>query len=226
MSEAPLLHSSLNPRVTRALVALGIFMVLVGAADVTSRLATAVLGQGAGMIAFAPVAALNDTSTYGALGALNAATVASTTPLIPARLRIPSIGIDAHVEQVGTKADGSMGTPQNFTDVAWYALGPKPGEAGSAVIAGHVNNALTLPGVFEHLSQVNLGDTVLVSDASGRTLTYVVVSSQTYAVDGAPLNDIFAAAGPSQLVLVSCDGDWVSSQHQFNERLVVVAKLQ
>ena len=30
-----------------------------------------------------------------------------------------------------------MGTPKNPENAAWYELGPRPGEEGSAVIDGH-----------------------------------------------------------------------------------------
>ena len=37
----------------------------------------------------------------------------------PARLRIPALGIDAHVQEVGVNALGTMAAPNNFTDVGW-----------------------------------------------------------------------------------------------------------
>src|SRR3990167_7489288 len=75
-----------------AAIGVGIICVLVGAADVSARLARAALGGGEG---------------------LNAAAAGTSTPgvLLPARLRIPSLGVNAAVEPVGKKADGSMGTP-------------------------------------------------------------------------------------------------------------------
>lgn len=208
-------------------VAIGIFVVLVGAASVTSRLARVAFGENAALTAFAPAIMLLNpplfsTSTSAGLTAPSAAT---STVIAPARLVIPSIGVDAKVEQVGNKADGSMGTPTNFTDVAWYALGPKPGSPGNAVIDGHVDNALTIPGVFEHLGELKSGDVIMVADQDDRVLTYAVTSVQKYSPD-ASTTSIFTTTGPSQLVLITCDGDWVNSEHQFNERLVVVAQLQ
>ena len=58
-----------------------------------------------------------------------------------------------------------MGTPSTFYTVAWYSAGPKPGEPGNTVIDGHVNNALGLSGVFEHLGDVQIGDTIEVAGA-------------------------------------------------------------
>ena len=151
--------------------------------------------------------------------------LATTTPLTPAHLSVPSLGINAAVEQVGKKSDGSMATPKNFDDVAWYSLGSKPGEPGSAVVAGHVNNALTKAGVFEHLSQIKLGDTIVVADTSRRTLTYVVEETDAYPSDNAPTDKIFAGSGPSRLVLITCDGQWDAAAHSFDQRFVVYAHL-
>ena len=231
MSDKPLLLSSAKslvvakkPRARRlrtATLVVGFVVVLVGAANVTTHLAHAVLGPNAALDIFAPAAVLNDPSALTA-----ARSQATTTPLIPVRLTIQSIGVDAAVEQVGKKADGSMGTPQKFGDVAWYALGAKPGEAGKAVIDGHVNNALTTAGVFDHLSQVQVGDIVTVADASGHSLSYKVTDIEEYPADSAPDASIFTTTGPSQLVLITCDGDWVPDAKSFDKRLVVFAQLQ
>jgi LPXTG-site transpeptidase (sortase) family protein len=191
----------------------GVAVILVGAADLASRTAHRVFGDAAGMAAFAPAVAVLDPSVLN--------TAAGT--LVPARLRIPAIGVNAPVEQVTQKADGTMGTPTKFGDVAWYAPGQKPGAPGSAVFAGHVDNALTTAGIFEHLDQLKTGDYVSVEDSTGKTLVYRVASSKSYPANQAPLADIFATSGPQKLVLITCAGDWVTSEHQFDQRLVVIA---
>jgi hypothetical protein len=53
---------------------------------------------------------------------------------------------------------------------------------------------------------------------------YRVVSSKSYPANEAPLADIFATSGPQKLVLITCAGDWVTSEHQFDQRLVVIAE--
>jgi LPXTG-site transpeptidase (sortase) family protein len=233
MSEKPLLLSSAKTGILvkktsekvflYVMGAIGLFVVLVGAFDLASRVSRSLPGYNLGFAAFAPAVVLFNASTTDSLFGTPQA---SAVPLVPALLTIPSIGVRAPVEQVGKKADGSMGTPQKFEDVAWYSLGAKPGEAGNAVIDGHVNNALTKAGVFEHLDSVKLGDKVTVADASGKALDYIVTNIQEYPTDTAPAASIFATTGPSQLVLITCDGDWVQSDHSFNKRLVVFAQLQ
>ncbi len=197
-------------------VSVGALVVLVGAAGSMSLLAGFALGPDAAFSAFAPVAALHETSVVS---------LATTTPLIPGNLSIPAIGVNAHVEQVGTNAVGDVGTPHTFGDVAWYMLGPKPGEPGNAIIDGHVNNALTTAGVFEHLSDLRMGDAIILSDSTGRTLVYTVTKVKEYTDANAPLPDIFSTTGPSQLILITCDGQWLGSAHSFNQRLVVYASL-
>ncbi len=203
-------------RVRFALACVGVAVVVVGLADVTTRLAHATLGDSAAVTAFGPAISIIDPSVLG--------TVATSSVLVPARLRIPAISVDAPVEHVGQKADGTMGTPTGFSNVAWYGLGSKPGAAGHAVFAGHVDNALTTAGVFQHLSKLKKGDYITVADQNGKTLVYRVATSQSYATNAAPVEQIFAKTGPSQLVLITCAGEWVTSEHQFDQRLVVVAE--
>jgi LPXTG-site transpeptidase (sortase) family protein len=193
-------------------IGIGLLCVVVGGADLTSR-AVDSLGGDAAFLAFAPAAAID-------AGTSPTSTVSGI--ITPARLRIPSLGINAAAEPVGAKADGTMGTPQDFDDVSWWSLGAKPGGEGSAVFAGHVNNALTKPGVFEHLSQINKGDYVTVEDAEGKSLVYRVSSVGEYPANAAT-DALFSTKGKEQLVLITCDGDWVPSARTFDKRLVVIA---
>lgn len=197
-----------------AAIGVGVVCVLAGAADLTSRLARAVGGPDVALTAFGPAAALQNPGAFA---------TSSPGVVTPARLKIPSLGVNAAVEAVGQKADGTMGTPQDFDNVAWYAPGAKPGAPGSAVFAGHVNNALMKAGVFENLSKIKKGDYVTVEDSSGRSKVYRVSSVEEYAAN-APTETLFATSGPSRVVLITCDGDWVPSARTFDKRLVVVAE--
>ena len=235
MSEKLLLLSSANHREPKhhrglriAATAIGVLVILIGAADVSSRIAHATFGSNASLMSFAPAVTLlgNYNADTGTIAPVAATRLASTTPLVPVRLLIPSIGVNAAVEQVGNKADGSMGTPSKFGDVAWYAMGSAPGQAGNAVIDGHVDNALTTAGVFMHLSQIALGDTVTVVNASGTPMSFTVNNIEEIPADSALAASIFSTTGPSQLVLITCDGSWVPNAKSFDKRLVVFASLK
>ena len=54
----------------------------------------------------------------------------ATGPILPSRLRIPSIGVDAPVVGVGLLSDGSMDVPDNLWTSAWLSSGARPGEPG------------------------------------------------------------------------------------------------
>jgi LPXTG-site transpeptidase (sortase) family protein len=202
--------------------AVGLFVLLYGAADLSSRVASATLGSNAPRIAFGPLVLLQATPKP-TVATTTQSSHASTTPFVPVRLVVASLGIDAAVEQVGKKDDGSIGAPQKFGNVGWYALGPKPGESGNTILDGHVNNGLTTSGVFKHLSQIALGDMVEIRGASS-TLVYKVVEVKQYDAT-ASAAEVFDTTGPSRLVLITCDGEWVPASKTFSKRFVVFARL-
>ncbi len=227
MSEKPLLLSSarsgvllevapVSPLWRMVATAAGVVVIIIGAADVASRL-PGLLDTKIPSAAFAPVGTLDFTRDEEV----------PPMPLIPSVLRIPSIGVEADVQAVGVKSDGkTMAAPTDYNDVAWYKPGVKPGAAGNAVFAGHLNSPVLLKsGVFEHLSNVKIGDKVIVLGESGKELTYAVIEMDEYTTALAPLEDIFRAEGPSQIVLVTCEGEWDEQKRTFEKRLVVVARL-
>jgi sortase (surface protein transpeptidase) len=236
MSEKLLPSSSASTPVKRPLTEtvwfylfalVGVLVAVYGAYDLSTRVHTAQLSGDWSYEAFAPAAALFLPQSGSATATSSSNYNASTTavgPITPASLVIPSIGIKATVEPVGKKADGSMGTPQKFDDVGWFSLGAKPGEAGKAVFDGHVNNALMKPGVFEHLSLLKVGDPVIVYDSAGRSIAYRVTRREDYPANLEETSSFFATTGPSGLVLITCEGEWVESQRSFSQRLVVFAQ--
>jgi sortase A len=139
----------------------------------------------------------------------------------PARLRIPTLGIDANVQYVGITKKSTMAVPSNFTDVAWYKYGPVPGQRGSAVMDGHVDNGLALDGVFKHLSDIKIGDDVYVDTKDGTPLHFVVIDVQLYPYKNVPTQLIFGQSNAVRLNLITCDGAWVKGDKTYDHRLVV-----
>jgi sortase A len=143
-------------------------------------------------------------------------------PGTPKFLRIPSINVNAKVQRVGITYKGNMATPNNYTDVGWFKYGTLPGERGNAVIAGHVDNGLALPGVFAHLNEVKVGDEVLVDTFGGDTKRFRVTSLDTYDWNGNS-EEIFVGINERELKLITCTGTWLSTYHTHDKRLVVTA---
>ena len=144
---------------------------------------------------------------------------------LPRRLKIPAVGIDAGVEFVGLTADGTMDAPKDSSKVAWYRLGPKPGERGNAVLAGHVDWG-GKTAVFWRLNELKPGDLVEVTAVDDRKYQFVVQSQQWFDADGAPVEDVFGQADSPQLTLITCGGVFDRKTRQYLSRLVVRAVLR
>jgi hypothetical protein len=143
---------------------------------------------------------------------------------VPARLAIPAIGVDAAVEQVGINANGSMGTPGNPRDTAWFAPGVRPGQPGNAVIAGHVDYAGIGPVVFWYLRTLKPGAEVWVTADDGARRRFLVQSIEVFPADAAPLDRIFGATDDANLNLISCIGDFDPASRSYNNRIVVFTR--
>lgn len=143
----------------------------------------------------------------------------------PLRLRIPAIKVDANIKQVGVNEKGNMATPGNFTDVGWYKYGTKPGGRGSAVMAGHLNNALGLDGVFANLNKTKIRDDIYVMREDGSGVRFTVMDIQSYPYDQTPTDAIFNTADGVYLNLITCGGKWLQEKKTYDQRLIVFAKL-
>ena len=143
----------------------------------------------------------------------------------PSTLIIPSLNIETDVQSLGVTKSGNMAAPNNFTDVSWYKFGTVPGQIGSAVMAGHEDNAVSLDGVFKHLGELKIGDDVYTVDENGKKLHFKVVDKQIYPYDNSPVEKIFATKDKARLNLITCAGDWVPSAKTNDKRLVVYTEL-
>lgn len=142
----------------------------------------------------------------------------------PKELQIPSIKVDAKVQEVGITYKGNMGVPNNYTDVGWYKYGTLPGQIGSAVIDGHVDNGFALPGVFKNLGNVQKGDSIYVIDQDGKKERFVVTDISIYGYKD-DTSDIFNRSGGAWLRLITCTGNWIPSAQTDDHRVVVTAQL-
>jgi sortase A len=128
---------------------------------------------------------------------------------VVARLQVPAIGIDQFVVEGTAEADLAKG-PGHYVGTAL------PGQQGNVAIAGH---RTTYGAPFNHLDELKVGDSVLLTTGAGEQLRYVV-SAAPVAVsprDVGVLND----AGDNRITLTTCNPKFSASQ-----RLVVVAVLQ
>jgi LPXTG-site transpeptidase (sortase) family protein len=146
-------------------------------------------------------------------------------PGLPVRLKIPAIKVDAAVEYVGLTADRAMDVPKGYDNTAWYQLGPRPGEPGNAVIAGHVDSKSSTA-VFWFLRQLKSGDEIVVLGDDGIERKFVVTAAERYKRTEAPLVRIFGPASDVRLNLITCDNDgrFDTRRGEYEQNLVVYAE--
>jgi len=138
---------------------------------------------------------------------------------VPERIMIPSIGVDAPVVRVGVTPEGAMESPEGREDTGWYERGARPGDVGSAVIAGH-SGYRTGRAVFDDLEQLKPGDVIYIVDETGTRIEFRVRESRLYAPGDAP-REVFVSDGGRHLNLITCTGAWDSSAGTHSQRLVV-----
>ena len=140
---------------------------------------------------------------------------------LPVRLQIPAIGVDSAIEDALITPDGRMDVPAGSVDVAWFALGPHPGEAGSAVIGGHFGIQNGVPFVFYNLDKVKIGDKVYVVNDKGDTLAFQVRKIQSFDRNADSTTVFTSSDGLAHLNIITCEGTWNQVNGAYPQRLVV-----
>jgi sortase A len=143
----------------------------------------------------------------------------------PQSVTIPKIAVSAVIEPVAMDSEGRMDIPKRNEDVAWFQPGFKPGESGSAVLAGHLDTSTGAPAVFWDLSKLEAGDEIIVSDDRGKNYRFVVSGKATYKYDKVPVQEVFGKSGEATLNLITCQGSWDSNSSNYSNRTVIFSKL-
>lgn len=142
----------------------------------------------------------------------------------PVQIRIPSLELEARITEVGLDAEKRMAVPTDAWEVGWYQFGPKPGEIGSAVLAGHVDTA-TSAAVFAPLSKISPGDSIVVTDTTGTAWQFRVERTAVYTDADFPIATVFSQKDQPHLNLITCSGRFDQAAQKYEDRLVVFAVL-
>src|SRR5665811_1377163 len=143
---------------------------------------------------------------------------------VPVWLRIPAIGVSTSLSTSGLNPDKTVEVPTNYQEPGRYRLGPTPGQVGSAVILGHVDDKAG-PAVFYRLKSLRTGDKVEVSLASGLVVHFVVTKVATYLKAQFPARLVYASRGYSALQLVTCGGQFDTRAGSYLSNVVVYTTL-
>ncbi|MFI8100687.1 class F sortase [Streptomyces sp. NPDC101118] len=141
------------------------------------------------------------------------------------RIRIPSINVDAPVMSVGLDAEGWIDAPppQDPNLAGWYLNGIAPGQRGSAVIVGHVDNAQG-PAVFYGLGSVRKGSQIEVSRYDGRTAVFEVYGVEVFSKHDFPGARVYGDTGHPELRVITCGGGY-SKARGYDGNVVVFARM-
>ncbi|MFD3467449.1 class F sortase [Streptomyces sp. NPDC058682] len=141
------------------------------------------------------------------------------------RIRIATINVDAPVMTVGLDAEGWIDAPppQDRNLAGWYLNGISPGQRGSAVIVGHVDNAQG-PAVFYGLGSVKPGNHIEVERYDGRTAVFEVYGVEVFSKEAFPGARVYGDTGHAELRVITCGGGY-SKARGYDGNVVVFARM-
>jgi Sortase domain len=145
----------------------------------------------------------------------------------PVSVRIPAIAVSSALMRLGVKSDGTIQVPPLYgrpSEAAWFKYSATPGQIGTSVIEGHVDN-YDGPAVFFRLGALRPGDRVDVTLADGVTAVFRVTGVRQYLKASYPANTIYRAARHAALRLITCGGAFDRGTGQYLSSTVVFASL-
>jgi hypothetical protein len=145
---------------------------------------------------------------------------------IPVSVDIPAIGVHSALLRLGVKANGTMQVPplQQARLAAWYKYSVTPGQIGTSVIEGHIDNDQG-PAVFFRLGALRPGDLVNVRLADGITAIFRVTGVRQYPKSTFPAKTVYRTARFAALRLITCGGAFDYATSQYLSSTVVFAFL-
>jgi sortase (surface protein transpeptidase) len=150
---------------------------------------------------------------------------ARSAPALPAYLSIPALNVLAKVEHVGVDKDNNMDIPKDPFNAAWFKPGTVPGNAGNAVMDGHLDWYGVKQAIFYYLDKLKPGDRLYVRDQKGVDRAFVVTKQAVCTWNKCPLQEIFGPSGAARLNLITCNGTFNRAQQNYDKRLVVFAEM-
>ena len=144
----------------------------------------------------------------------------------PIHLIIDAITVNNPIINVGLEEDGAMEIPEDIFELGWYELGVRPGELGSAVIAGHVDSREQGMGAFFDLRFLREGDSIITLHEEGEQLSWTVYLTEQYNKPDMPMEELFRQGGTTkELVLITCGGQFDPTARSYEDNFVVYAIL-
>ena len=144
---------------------------------------------------------------------------------VPVGLRIPALGVDTPVMDLGLASDGTVEVPPVTDDdrAGWYRHSPTPGQVGPSVILGHVTVGRYGDGVFRHLARLHRGDRIEARLRNGTAAEFAVTAVRTVAKADFPTDDVYGDVAGPELRLITCGGP--RDGEEYRDNVIVFAEL-
>ena len=168
------------------------------------------------------------------------------------KFKVPRLGIDAPIEEMGLNAAGELDTPRNENkDVAWYHLYDKPGRTnpdnlagwqqlgglkateykGNSVFSAHIYYH-EAPAPFVNLQRIKVGDDISTLMQDGREYKFKVIAGPTVvlasALDGNRMAQlIWPSNKPTDkewITMISCGGEFDPVTREYYSRVIVIGE--
>jgi sortase (surface protein transpeptidase) len=123
---------------------------------------------------------------------------------------------------LGLTPAGTLQVPDRFSVAGWYVGSPRPGAAGPAIIAGHIDSVVG-PAVFYRLASLRPGERAYVRRADGTLAVFRVTAVRTYPKDRFPTAAVYGPAPGPQLRLITCGGTFDPAIGSYLSNVVVYA---
>jgi len=125
--------------------------------------------------------------------------------------------------RLGLSLDGTLEVPTDFSIAGWYAMGPKPGERGPAVIVGHLDSKAG-PGVFYRLGELAPGDLIWVASPNRAAIGFRVYAVREYPKAAFPTSLVYGQTAKPELRLITCGGAFDDATGHYLDNTVVFAR--
>jgi len=157
----------------------------------------------------------------------------TTAPLVlaasaPSAIKIPSIGVQSTLLQLGLNPDKSIEVPpldDPDSKAGWYKYSPTPGQIGPTVILGHVDSAKYGPGIFFKLGALQPGATVEVTLTDRIVAVFTVDKVVAYPKSKFPSTAVYGNIDHPGLRLITCGGTFDPAAGSYGSNIVAYATL-
>ena len=142
----------------------------------------------------------------------------------PAEVLLEAAGARGDVVLSPVAPDGSLAVPDDVSLLGWWVGStPMGADAGTTLVAGHVDSAEMGLGLFAELRDLEPGDAVSVVDGLGEEHPFEVTAVEEVHKSDLP-DALFATSGPRLLALVTCSGPFDEETRHYRDNLVVWAE--